>query len=173
MDCSQAPLSMGFSRQEYWSGLPGPPPGDLPDPGIQAVCLMSPALAWPFSRGSPQPRDWAPVSHIEGGFFTGWATRDAPCIGGWFLYHEHHLGNPRPFSKSSFPHPSLLPPPKRQRSATLYCPGQDPARKMALLVRYKLRKWMDLIQRILYIGVNRLKEQKVRCSTLREDEEEM
>ena len=30
----QAPLSMGFSRQEYWSGLPYPPPGDLPDPGI-------------------------------------------------------------------------------------------------------------------------------------------
>ena len=30
----QAPLSMGFSRQEYWSGLPCPPPGDLPDPGL-------------------------------------------------------------------------------------------------------------------------------------------
>ena len=32
----QAPLSMGFSRQEYWSGLPFPPPGDLPDRGIEA-----------------------------------------------------------------------------------------------------------------------------------------
>ena len=31
----QASLSMGFSRQEYWSGLPFPPPGDLPDPGIE------------------------------------------------------------------------------------------------------------------------------------------
>ena len=31
----QAPLSMGFSRKEYWSGLPCPPPGDLPDPGIE------------------------------------------------------------------------------------------------------------------------------------------
>ena len=31
----QAPLSMGFSRQEYWSGLPFPPPGDLPDPGTE------------------------------------------------------------------------------------------------------------------------------------------
>ena len=38
---SQAPLSMGFSRQEYWSALPCPPPGDLPDPGIKPV---SPAL---------------------------------------------------------------------------------------------------------------------------------
>ena len=34
----QAPLSMGFSRQEYWSGLPFPSPGDLPDPGIDRVC---------------------------------------------------------------------------------------------------------------------------------------
>ena len=35
----QAPLSMGFSRQEYWSGLPCPPPGDLPDPGIEHISL--------------------------------------------------------------------------------------------------------------------------------------
>ena len=42
MDCSlQAPLSMGFSRQEYWSGLPFPSPGDLPDAGINSG---SPAL---------------------------------------------------------------------------------------------------------------------------------
>ena len=40
----QGPLSMGFSRQEYWSGLPGPPPGDIPDAGIKALSLMSPAL---------------------------------------------------------------------------------------------------------------------------------
>ena len=50
----QAPLSMGFSRQEYWSGLPCPPPGDLPDPGFEPASL-SPALA--------------------GGFFTTGATR--------------------------------------------------------------------------------------------------
>ena len=40
----QAPLSMGFSRQEYWSGLSRPAPGDLPDPGIEPTSLMSPAL---------------------------------------------------------------------------------------------------------------------------------
>ena len=45
----QAPLSMGFSRQKYWSGLPFPPPGDLPDPGIEPVSLTSPALAGGFS----------------------------------------------------------------------------------------------------------------------------
>ena len=48
----QAPLSMGFSRQEYWSGLPCPPPGTLPDPGIEPVSLMSPALAGRFSTTS-------------------------------------------------------------------------------------------------------------------------
>ena len=36
----QAPLSMGFSRQEYWSGLPFPSPGDLPDPGIKPGFLI-------------------------------------------------------------------------------------------------------------------------------------
>ena len=54
----QAPLSMGFSRQEYWSGVPCPPPGDLPDPGIEPASLMPPALA--------------------GRFFTTGAAREAP-----------------------------------------------------------------------------------------------
>ena len=52
----QAPLSMGFSRQEQWSGLPCPSPGDLSHPGIEPASLMSPALA--------------------GGFFTSSATWD-------------------------------------------------------------------------------------------------
>ena len=41
----QAPLPMGSSRQEYWSRLPYPPPGNLPDPGIEPVSHKSPALA--------------------------------------------------------------------------------------------------------------------------------
>ena len=41
----QAPLSMGFSRQEYWRGLPFPPPWNLPDLGIKLASLMSSALA--------------------------------------------------------------------------------------------------------------------------------
>ena len=46
MDCMlPATPSMGFSRQESWSGMPCPPPGDLPNPGIKPVSLMSPALA--------------------------------------------------------------------------------------------------------------------------------
>ena len=44
----QVPLSMGFSRQEYWRGLLLPPPGDLPHPGIKPSSLVSPALAGRF-----------------------------------------------------------------------------------------------------------------------------
>ena len=41
LDCLQAPLSMGFLRQEYWSGLPCPPLTDLPDPGIEPCMWYS------------------------------------------------------------------------------------------------------------------------------------
>ena len=56
----QAPLSMGFPRQEHWSRLPCPPSGHLPDPGTQPTSLLSSALA--------------------GGFFTTSATWDQPKI---------------------------------------------------------------------------------------------
>ena len=69
---SQAPLSMGFSRQEHWSGFPCPPPRDLPNPGIGPTSLMSPAL--------------------EGGFFTTRTPGKSPpflvqffIISGWSL----------------------------------------------------------------------------------------
>ena len=49
----QAPLFMGFSEQEYWSGLTFPSPGDLPNTGIETVSLMSPALAgWFFTTSA-------------------------------------------------------------------------------------------------------------------------
>ena len=50
IDCSQAPLSMGLSRQEYWSGLTFPPSGDPPDPGIKP---MSPVMADSFPLEPP------------------------------------------------------------------------------------------------------------------------
>ena len=56
----QVPLSVEFSRQEYWNGLPFPPPEDLPDPGTEPVSHTPPALA--------------------GGFFTIGATWEAPNI---------------------------------------------------------------------------------------------
>ena len=49
----QAPLSMGFSRQEYWSGLPFPPPGNLPDPGNEPISPEFPALAGRFFTTEP------------------------------------------------------------------------------------------------------------------------
>ena len=138
MDCSQAPLFMGFSRQEYWSGLPCPPPGDLPEPGIQAVCLMSPALACLFSRGSSQPRDRAQVSHSEAGFFTVWATGKPPGLAGGFFTTSTTWETPDLSVNPGFLYPSLLPAPKPQPSVMLYSTGQDPARKMEYLERYKV-----------------------------------
>ena len=67
----QVPLSMGFSRQEYWSGLPCPPPGDLPDPGMERVSLASPAMA--------------------SGFFTTSSTWEAQCVYTHTYPHTRHL----------------------------------------------------------------------------------
>ena len=49
----QAPLSMGFPRQEYWSGVPFPPPGGLPSPGPEPSSLVCAALAGRFSTTEP------------------------------------------------------------------------------------------------------------------------
>ena len=89
----QAPLSMEFFRQEYWSGLPFPSPGDLPNPGVEH---MTPTLqvdslsaepqgsprilewvAYPFSSRSSQPRNRTGISFIAGGFFTNGAIMEA------------------------------------------------------------------------------------------------
>ena len=52
----QAPLSMGFSRQEYWSGLPFPSPGDLPDPGIEPRSTALEEDALPSEPPGKSPR---------------------------------------------------------------------------------------------------------------------
>ena len=57
----QAPLSMGFSRQEHWSGLPCPPPGDLLDPGIKPSFPMFPALAGGFFTTEPSGKPYSPL----------------------------------------------------------------------------------------------------------------
>ena len=63
----QAPLSKGFSRQEYWSGLSFPSPGDLPGPGIKPESLASPALAGRFftTVPHPQPRRSVLMHHLS------------------------------------------------------------------------------------------------------------
>ena len=67
----QAPLSMEFSRQEYWSGLPFRTPGDLPNPGIKLLSLTSPALAGRF----------LPLCHFQDGFLKNVIARlKGECI---------------------------------------------------------------------------------------------
>ena len=63
----QAPLSMEFSRQEYWSGLPFPPPGDLPNPGIEP---RSPTLQADSSQGKPKNTELGSLSLLQGIFWT-------------------------------------------------------------------------------------------------------
>ena len=70
----QAPLSVGFPRQEYWSGLPFPSPGNLPIPGIEPMALASPALAGGFFTTG------ATWEALAGGFFTTGATWEASNI---------------------------------------------------------------------------------------------
>ena len=72
----QAPMSMGFSKQEYWSGLPFPPPGDLPDPGIEPVSPTMEADSKIFKDkdricpvfGSPSWNICFPLSWVSGQF---------------------------------------------------------------------------------------------------------
>ena len=75
----QAPPSMGFSRQEYWSGVPLPSPLSRVQLCVTSTNYIVHGILWarilewvafPFSRGSSQPRDQTQVSSIEGRFFT-------------------------------------------------------------------------------------------------------
>ena len=74
---------MGFPRQEYWSGLPFPPPGDLPDPGIEPASLMSPASAVGSLPLAPSKVLWGgKVNQIE----DDWSIYD----GIKYLQHTHN-----------------------------------------------------------------------------------
>ena len=88
----QGPLSMEFSRQEYWNGLPFPPPGDLPDPGIEPTSLASSALAGEFFSTELPGRPWGsqgetcmqrPQDELGGAAEEELATKgDAEAMGG-------------------------------------------------------------------------------------------
>ena len=84
----QAPLSTGFSKQEYWSRLLFPPPGDLPHPGIEPASLASPALAR--------------------GFFTSGATREALSTRKE-PHKRNELGSRQSMSSSPAAHTTLVP----------------------------------------------------------------
>ena len=61
----QAPLSMGFSRQEYWSRLPCPPPGDLPDPGIKPASLYVSCIGRQVTQAGYLHLPLAPISYFH------------------------------------------------------------------------------------------------------------
>ena len=112
----QAPLSVGFSRQEYWSGLPGPPPGVLPDSGIEPT---SPALTGGFFTTEPL-RTKLPAMAATAGRQWRWG------YGCWDLKSKQGVPGP---GDSPFPHP----PPT---------PGTDPG-PGAMLAQHPLSRASD------------------------------
>ena len=94
----QAPLSMGFSRQEYWSGLPCPLPGDLPNPGIKPRSPTLLADSLPSEPpGKPKNSGVGSLSLLQGSFL----TQESNCIAVWsnlhcrrILNHLSYLGSP-------------------------------------------------------------------------------
>ena len=111
---AQAPLSIGFSRQEYWSGWVCPPPGDLPDQGIEPrspLCASGPsrfshvwlfATPWiavcqvPLSMGFSRQDYWSGLPCLPPGDLPNPglepASLTSPALAG-VLYHEHYLGS--------------------------------------------------------------------------------
>ena len=87
LDCSLLGSSVhGIARQEYWSGWPFPPPGDLPDPGIEPGSLASPALAGGFFTTMPPGKPKSYSTSVKWG-----ERRHLPCR--WaVLEKKHKLG---------------------------------------------------------------------------------
>ena len=111
----QSPLSTGFSRQEYWSGLPCPPPGDLPDLGIKLASPVSPVLqtdSLPLEPlGKPGQNPWVSCHSLLQGIFPIQESNPGLPYWRWILYQLRHQGSSRilewvayPFSsRSSWP----------------------------------------------------------------------
>ena len=127
MDCSpQSPLSMGLSRQEYWSGLPFPPPGDLPNPGVEPMSLTSPALqAGSLPLAPPVLRSL----YVSGGVC---GTLPCVCVSGCRIPCGRlgecvwtSLSHCRPFPSSFLQaqHPPARPLPDSQNDPYLTSPG--------------------------------------------------
>ena len=123
----QAPLSMGFSRQEYWSGLPCSPPGGLPNPGTEPVSLISPVLAGRFlttcTTWEALREKVKSLSHARF-FVTPWTvacTKLLPSMG--FSRQEYWSGFPFPSPGSSYKgiNPSCV-----SSTLMIYSPSKGP-----------------------------------------------
>ena len=135
----QAPLSIGFSRQEYWTGLPWPPPGNLPDTGIEPTSLVSPAFASGFFTTATTGEAYESESHSvvsdplwPYGLYSPWNSGQNTGVGSlsllqvifptqeshpglqhckWILYQLSHKGSPRILEWVAYPSPVDLPEP--------------------------------------------------------------
>ena len=86
----QASLSMGFSRQEYWSGVPFPSPGDLPDPGIKPGSPTLQAVTWPSEP--PKNGRWSLKPHAyTDGRYTECFLKDLPTWNPIFPFYSHRI----------------------------------------------------------------------------------
>ena len=110
MDCSpQALLSTGFSQQEYWSGLPFPPPGDLPDPGIKTTLPAPPAVQMDFLPPSHQGSSFPSLSEVAQSYPTICDAMDCSLLPSSFVHGIFQARVPR--SGLPFPSPGDLPDP--------------------------------------------------------------
>ena len=112
----QSPLSRGFSKQDYWSGLPCPSPGDLPDSKIEPMSLKSPALASEFLATVPPGK---PVKRLL-------FSRPVVCNSLWPRRLQrarppYPEAGPRSWSLHQWCHPAI------SSSDTLFCPRSFPA----------------------------------------------
>ena len=104
----QVPLSMGFPRQEFWSGLPIPNPDDLPNPGIKLASLASPALAAGFlTTSNTWEIKWKLPSCIRL-FSTPWTVVRQAILSMEFSRQEYWSGLPFP-SPGDLPDPGIEP----------------------------------------------------------------
>ena len=101
----QAPLSMGFPRQESWSGLPFSSPGDLPDPEIEP---MSPLLATGFFTAELLLRGCVSHFNCVQLFATPWTEAHQTPLSMGFSRQEHWSGLPFPFP-GDLPNPGIKP----------------------------------------------------------------
>ena len=143
MDCSPPGSSVhGIPRQEFWSGLPFPPLGDLPNPGIKLRTPLSPELAGQFFTTEPPRKPihtWGHFKHTEPVFPWGeWirsrlptqGTRARPEVPGPGGFHR--LGAPRLLSPRAAAPKALCPQQENQRNEKPACCAKSRARSLQL-----------------------------------------
>ena len=123
----QAPLALGLSRQEYGSGLPCPPPGDLPDLGFEPKSLISPALEVDSFTTEPPGKPGVQLTNMHEGFLSGSDSKESACnagdpgsISGLGRFPGERNGNPLQCSRLRNP----------MQPIPVYFPGKSHGQRM-------------------------------------------